>query len=355
MREVIDLTKDLIRFKSMHSHPQEIMRCMDFIQSYLEGIPIRYRRLDQAGSPVILVAPEHKKVPLLLMSHIDVVYGPDDLFEPVEKDGKLYGRGSIDDKYAAALSLVLLKNQALKVFKTGGTQDDLSFGVLITGDEEVGGYKGAGRALSQVNTDYCIALDGGQVEKIVIKEKGILKVKLTAKGKAAHGSRPWLGDNAIEKLIDDYQRIQPLFKQETEDHWHRTLNFSIINAGRSFNQVPDMAEAVFDIRYTEDDDPSELIDSIRKEIQGELTVEANEPVFFGGKSPYLDLLLDIAEDSLVGFEHGASDARFLPQFGIKGIVWGADGDLSQHALDEHVNIESISKLYGLLEEFVEKL
>jgi succinyl-diaminopimelate desuccinylase len=56
----------------------------------------------------------------------------------------------------------------------------------------------------------------------------------------------------------------------------------------------------------------------------------------------------------VGFEHGASDARFLSDHGIKGIVWGANGDLSQHSLNEHVNIDSVARLYELLDEFMKK-
>ena len=54
----------------------------------------------------------------------------------------------------------------------------------------------------------------------------------------------------------------------------------------------------------------------------------------------------------VGFEHGASDARFLAEHGIKGAVWGADGDQSQHSPEEHVNIQSLDRLYGILDRFL---
>jgi succinyl-diaminopimelate desuccinylase len=67
----------------------------------------------------------------------------------------------------------------------------------------------------------------------------------------------------------------------------------------------------------------------------------------------LDLLLDIARDTDVGFEHGASDARFLSGYGISGVVWGADGDESQHSQSEHVNIESVHALYRYLVDFLE--
>jgi succinyl-diaminopimelate desuccinylase len=94
---------------------------------------------------------------------------------------------------------------------------------------------------------------------------------------------------------------------------------------------------------------------MRREVRGELVVEAVEPLFHGGDSPYLDLILSIAKDTSVGFEHGASDARFLSDYGIKGIVWGADGDMSQHSGEEHLNIESASALYHILDEFAERI
>lgn len=352
MEEIVELTKSLIRFKSMHSRPEEIRACSEFIGNYLSEHGAAWRRVDRDGVPSILALPEEKEATVILMSHIDVVDAPDALFEPHVRGGRLYGRGSIDDKYAAALSLVLFKEHLLRSRKQGGGQGDLSFGILITGDEEVGGKKGAKEALAEVKTDFCIALDGGGLKKIVAKEKGILRLKLISKGKTAHGARPWLGENAVEKLISDYLKIRPFFELTAPEHWHRTLNFSVIHAGKSVNQVPDHAEALFDIRYTENDDVEQLVEDMRKPIQGELEVEAKEPLFQGGDSPFLDLLLSIAKDTTVGFEHGASDARFLSDYGIKGIVWGADGDMTQHSLEEHLNIESAFALYRILDEFM---
>jgi succinyl-diaminopimelate desuccinylase len=354
MEEIIKLTKDLIRFRSMHSEPEEIKRCAEFIEKFLEEYAIEYWRFDHGGTPSILILPGSVKTPILLMSHIDVVDAPAELFTPVQKQGKLYGRGSIDDKYAAALSLVLLKNHLEHLRSKGKGQKDLPFGVLITGDEEIGGANGAKKVLNEVKADFCVALDGGTPDKIVVKEKGVLKLKLVSKGKAAHGARPWLGENAIDNLIEDYLKLKDHFQVSTPDHWHRTMNFSIIQAGKSFNQVPESAEALFDIRYTESDDIDRLVSQMQNEIKGRLTVEAKGHLFFGGDSPYLDLLLNIAKNTEVGFEHGASDARYLSAHGIDGIVWGADGEMSQHTADEHVIIDSIRTVYEKLEDFINR-
>jgi len=355
MQEIVELTQDLIRFRSMHSNPQKILECAGFIESYLHQNDIAYRRVDRNGIPSILALPNEKFVPVLLMSHIDVVDAPDSLFEPRIADGKLYGRGSIDDKYAVALSLVLIKEYLTRLRSQGKDQLDLPFGILITGDEEVGGHNGAQKALEEIDPEFCIALDGGRVDKVVLKEKGLLTLKLVCHGKAAHGARPWLGENAIEKLFNDYIVMKNLFKETAKGHWHRTLNLSLIRAGKSFNQVPDRAEATFDIRYTENDDVDRLYEQLQAAVSGNLQVLAREPMFNSGECPYLTLLLEVSDTIHAGIEHGASDARFVSDYGICGVVWGADGDNSQHTRDEHVNIDSLFALYGLLDKFIRKV
>jgi succinyl-diaminopimelate desuccinylase len=352
--DIVSVTETLIRYRTTHKEPGQIRSCAEFIERWLRDRGIACRRIEQAGVPSVVALPSPGHAPVLLMSHIDVVEGTEDLFTPRVENGCIYGRGSLDDKYAAALSMVLMARQQRRM---GGSaqQAGAPLGILITGDEEAGGFNGAKRALEQVRADFCIALDGGSVEKIVTREKGLLKLRLVSRGRAAHGSRPWMGENAIEALIRDYTRIREVFGDTEPMAWHRTLNFSQVSGGGSFNQVPDRAEAVFDVRYTEADDPDELIRSLRAAVSGELLVEAKEPLFISGASPYLDRLLAVAKDTTVGFEHGASDARFLSDFGIPGIVWGADGDKSAHAPDEHVRIDSIVGLADHLTTFLDGL
>lgn len=357
MQEVISLTEALIRFPTMHSDPVAIARCAAFIEDYLNDHRIAFTRLEHDGYPSILIMPDRRNqtVPVLLMAHIDVVDATADRFEPVIRDGKLFGRGAIDDKYAAALSLVMLKTHLDRLRAQGKSQKDLPFGVLITADEEIGGYLGVGKVVDTIRPAFCIALDGGVPGKIVVKEKGLLTVKMIARGKAAHGSRPWLGENAVDNLIQDYARLKTLFEKPVAGSWCRTMNLGIINAGKSFNQVPDRAEAVFDIRYTEDDDPDRLFAAMQAEVKSELQVMRTEPMFLGGESPYLDRLLQLAPEIEVGFEHGASDARFFSEKGISGIIWGADGESSAHAVDEHVVIDSVFEIYTLLDRYLDGL
>ena len=352
MKELVELTKSLIRYPSVHSRPDQIHACADHIEDYLKSSHIAFQRFNFNNTPSILVLPENQFAPVVLMSHFDVVDGPDRLFSPWEENGCLYGRGSIDDKYAVALSLVLLKNRVDRLRSNGKSQNALNFGVLLTGDEEIGGANGAQKILHEFKTNFCIALDGGNIQKIVVKEKGILRLKLITRGKSAHGARPWLGENAIVRLIDDYQRLKAFFDVSAPDHWHRTLNFSIIHAGNVINQVPDYAEAHFDIRYTEADDIDALVKAVRKAIEGELQVVSTSPLFLGGNSPYLGKLMSFSPSTQLGCEHGASDARHLADHGIPGIVWGANGGMSQHAENEHIHIDSFISLYNILDQFL---
>ena len=99
----------------------------------------------------------------------------------------------------------------------------------------------------------------------------------------------------------------------------------------------------------------QLIEDIRAAVSGELRVEKKEPLFQSGESPYLDQLLELLPGTVTGFEHGASDARFLSQYGMRGIVWGADGEMSQHTSEEHLVIDSVHTLFRHLDTFLRKV
>ena len=354
MIEIIDLTKDLVQFKTMHSKPDEIHRCASFIEQYLNSWDVTYRRLDYHNTPAILVLPQHGIAPLLLMSHIDVVDAPDELFRPVMQEGKLYGRGCFDDKYAVALSLVLLINNLKLLRKQGRGQKELPFGILITSDEEIGGFKGAQKTLIDIQTDFCIVLDGGDIEKIVVKEKGIARVKLLCRVEMNSGSKPWQGKNAVEKLMDDINTWETYFVKSAPEHPHRKIVCNHIHSEKSRHGVSEFAEACLEIRYMETDDLEKMFNAMQKELHSDSVIEDVEPLFSGGESEHLKILLEISKKTRIGFEDGANDSRFLSQFGIKGIVWGADGNRSQHTLNEHVDIESVYELYELLDAFIKR-
>lgn len=355
--KLIDLTKDLIRIPSTHSRPEKIRDCSDWIESWLQQNAINYRLLEHNGVPSILVLPKEEHASVVLVSHFDVVEAENcTLFTPQERNGKLYGRGAIDDKYGVALSLTLFNNHLNALRTQGRYQEDMDFGLLFTGDEELGGANGTGKVIDYFTTDFVIALDGGHPDQLITREKGSILLELTATGKSAHAARPWLGENAFDLISRDYLRIQELFKATNQDQWHKTIALTQCSAGNiSTNMIPGSATALFDIRYTENDDPEKLIALIDRATTSSVEVKALEPVFSCGKSPYLDSLIDCAGGVSVGYEHGASDARYFSSRGIPGVVWGADGEMSQHTEDEHLVISSLFEVYHGLDRFLSRL
>lgn len=343
LTDILDLAQDLIRIPSMHSRPGEIMRCADFILEWCSGNGMAARKIDHNGTPSVLLLPEGP-VRLLLMTHFDVVDAPEALFTPRIDGDRLFGRGAVDDKYAVALSLVLFRDRLRALEARGATQADMALGLLMTGDEETGGENGAGHALGLIRAEHALALDGGSPERIVTREKGVIDIRLTATGKAAHGARPWLGQNAIDIILKDHDRLRALFPDQGGDHWHRSINLGRIQGGASINQVPDAAQAWFNIRYTETDDPKALIAAITDRVSSTVDVLSVIPVFASQPSLITDSLLRLSPGTVLAREHGASDARHLMDHGISGAIWGAQGFGSAHGTEECVSISSIEHI-----------
>ena len=355
--ELLHLTEELIRIPSTQARPEKIVECADFIENWLENQDIKCERFDINNVPSILVLPsENAGVKVLLMAHFDVVEVENEaLFTPRIEDGKLYGRGAIDDKYAVALSLLLFREHLAALQERGLGQKDMCFGFLLTGDEEVGGRSGVGKISKKLETDFFITLDGGNPGLIVTKEKGVIRLHLETTGKPAHAARPWLGQNAFDLLVDDYMAVKALFSRETSDHWHKTVALTQCEAGNgSVNIVACPAKATLDIRYTEQDNPDEIVESIQKVVGGKATAFEQSPLFFGGESPYFDCLQKHSDGAVFGCEHGASDASHLSQRNIPGAIWGAEGDMSQHTEDEHIVLDSLYFIFDCLDGFLKE-
>jgi succinyl-diaminopimelate desuccinylase len=354
IKEIIAITKKLIRFESTPSKPDEIARCFDFIKNELAHRAITYKWIYHQKFPSLVVVPANGFAPVLLMTHIDVVAAPGRLFDPIEKNGNLYGRGSIDDKYAVALCMVLLDKHLQSLRARGKTQNDLPFGVVITSDEEMGGFEGAKKALREITTDFCIVLDGGSIRKMVVNAKGLVKLKLLAAVENDGSQSRRTNESAVKKLLADINTIRNQCVLSVPKHPHRDVRVRSLRVSESLNQILLYAEAYLDVRYAENDPMAHRIEALKKKLFSDLHIESIAPRFDDGPSPYLHLLLDIAGDTAIGFEDIENDARFLRAYGINGIVWGADGAGSQHTLQEHVNIASVEKLYYILDEFLKK-
>lgn len=355
---LLNITQDLIRFRTSTQHPEEMERCMRYISHFFAETSWQVEQITHNGVHSLFISRGTKTPRILLVGHVDVVEADDLQFIPRVEQDRLYGRGSFDMKGAVAVMMQLMKDL---------TDERVDIGLLLTSDEELGGFNGVGHLLKQgFGADAVILPDGGRaVDRLVIKAKGILWVKLLAHGTSAHGSRPWEGDNAIIKLINGIEQIQTVFTPHTkhaEDHWETTMNVGMIEGGKAVNQVPDTASVRCDIRYTEHDTPDDIVKRLRIVLPSgvDLEVIVHEPmVLVPLDHPFIKKYEDVVHAQYgapprYALDHGSSDARFFAAKGIPVIMSQPNGD-GLHGPEEWVSIPALQHYYNLLRAYVQKL
>jgi len=356
MGEVAFLKK-LIKFQTYDNNENfhhEVSALYDFFESLT---PKGYlcKRYEKLGYSSLLVLPQGVELKLLLQGHIDVVPGQSKQFIPQIQNGRLYGRGSSDMKFAAACYLKLLNDL---------NRPDLPFGVCLTSDEEVGGFNGVKYLLDSglIDCEICFLPDGVNNWAIVEKEKGVLHGKLTAKGIAAHGSTPWLGISATEILImalSELQNNDVFIKTNGKNNWHNTLNVGVIAGGVATNVVPALAEARIDMRFINKDAEKVIFESI-SQICGKYkldfeTLVLGQSFHIKRSNPYVVQYQNVLKQHGVKYkwenDHGASDGRFFSEHDIPVIlskpICGGD-----HTDEEWIDIKSLKTYYQTLKAFV---
>jgi acetylornithine deacetylase/succinyl-diaminopimelate desuccinylase-like protein len=223
-------------------------------------------------------------------------------------------------KFAIACYLKLLEDLKEELKK-------YNFGIVITSDEEIGGYNGVKALLEEgYKAKLCFLPDGGNEFLIEKGAKGVWHLIIESYGKSSHGSRPWGGLNAIDQLINFLNILRQEFVSEPckdKFHYHNTLNIGKIEGGEVANKVPDFAIALIDIRFMPKGSKSKLKNKIYKIKNKFKNIKIKEKVFGNGyevdlRNPYIKTFVDIIErkfkvkPSFI-ISHGTSDARFLLQ------------------------------------------
>ena len=349
----LDILSDLISFKTVSGDTFEVDLCFDYLQTFLSERGLQVKREMSNGFPSIVALTQSTRKPkVLLQAHIDVVPAQTPFFKLTEKKGKLYGRGVFDMKFAAACYLKL-------VDELKDTLKNYDFGIMFTSDEEIGGENGVRYLLNKgYNANVCILPDGGNDWQIETTCNAVWIARIRADGLSAHGSRPWEGQNAINKLLQGLNEIHELFG-ELKPH-KNSVTISKIHGGEAMNQVPDQAEAILDMRFINNDEytkHSRAISRIAKDRQLELETEAFvEARNFDVTQPTIADFLDIAEQLLgqpISQTHsfGASDACYFAGHGIPTIVIRPTGG-APHSSHEWIEKDGLLKFYELLKTYI---
>ncbi|KAA9349639.1 M20 family metallo-hydrolase [Larkinella humicola] len=257
----IDLLKRLIATPSLS---REEDRTAALIEQFFRQRSIPYKRTkNNVWTHNRFFDPA--KPTLLLNSHHDTVKPNTswtlDPFQPIEREGKLYGLGSND----AGGCLVSL----MATFCHFYDKKDLAYNLVVaaTAEEEISGREGLEMILPELPPiDFAIVGEPTQMH-LAIAEKGLLVLDCTAKGKSGHAARDE-GDNAIYYAIKDIEWLTSNpFPKVSPTLGPVKLSVTIINAGSQHNVVPDTCTFTVDVRATEQYTLEEIIETIRKNIR----------------------------------------------------------------------------------------
>lgn len=351
--QIIELTKRLMTANSTKDNFEGRAEALTIAERELSEYPIE--RFESNGYQSILVRNVDKPTKhfkIILNSHLDVVPGNLEQFEPIEKGGKLYGRGAYDAKGSIAVMIILFKYLAKHL--------PYPIGLQIVTDEEVGGYNGTKYQLEQgVRAEFVVVGECGSNMRIISQAKGVSWFKLSATGKTAHAAYPWRGDNALSKLHSALTDLQKLFPNPTSEAWVNTLNLAKIETtNKTYNSIPNEATAFIDIRYT-NGTPADLFKKLRQALPPEIKIETllNEPPEYIAPDNRFVLSLQKAltevtrKKSDLAAVNASSDLRHYNAFGNHGVEFGPVGH-AQHMDNESVDIASLETYFSTLETFL---
>jgi succinyl-diaminopimelate desuccinylase len=191
--------------------------------------------------------------------------------------------------------------------------------------------------------------------------KGVLDLRVTLRGKSAHGSQPWLGKNAALLAFEHYKRVVELpFAGERSDLFpYPSVNLARIIGGDVLNRVPDRCTYDLDIRYLPHQDPKEILRQIRS-VEPPAEVEvlfSREPTYVSRRDPYVKALREVAARNFHGNpvgvgRHGASDVVYFQRAGIPGVEFGPVGG-GHHGPNEYVVTSSLETYRQMIVQFVQ--
>jgi succinyl-diaminopimelate desuccinylase len=339
------------------SKPDQLRAAAAFVKGWLESREVDVSDREFNGLPVVLAEAGPKDGPVVVLhGHFDVVPAFAHQFIPRVEGDRLIGRGAYDMKGALAAMMCALVDAA--------AQDAIRVRLICVPDEESEDVENRSTdALVQQGLEADFAITGEPTDlHIGVQAKGVLAVRVEVSGIAAHGSTPWLGDNAILKAHDAFRRIETLpFSRQSSDLFDRpSINLARIEGGDAFNKVPDRCWMDVDIRFLPNQDTGAILAQIRQ-IQDLEIVKCftRAPAIVSRQNVYVQALRDGVSSSIEGEalsvgRDGASDAISFLEAGIPAVEFGPVG-AGHHGPEEWVSVSSLVRYRQALGDFVRAL
>jgi len=350
--KILPLTRQFISIKSTFDNQKALGNILELALSNLKEFTIERFENNGVKSALIYRSKKRpKRFKIILNGHLDVIPGKEHQYKPVIDKNRLYGVGSMDMKASVVCLIIAFKEVVDKV--------NYPLGLQLVTDEQIGGFNGTNHQVSEgVRADFVISGEPTNLN-IVNKAKGVLCLKVTCKGKAAHGAYTWRGKNAIWKMNKFLNVLEKEYPILSSEQWKTTVNLSKIETSNSsFNKIPDDCAVWLDIRFIPDDAKT-ILESVKKSAPRGFKVEVvvQEPALFVNESNgYLKKLQRAAEEItrskvIIYGAHGSSDARHFINVNCNGIEFGPTGG-NIGSDNEWVDIPSLESYCLILKNFL---
>jgi len=373
MTDTLALTEDLLRRPSVSP---EDHGCLDVIAPRLEALGFRIERL--AFGPVDnLWARRGDAGPVLCFAgHTDVVpAGPreewrTEPFEPVVRDGILYGRGAADMKSGLAAMVTAMERFVARHPRHGG-----SLAVLFTSDEEGPSVDGTRRVMEVLEArnekiDWCVVGEPTSQDElgdtIKVGRRGSLSGRLSVHGVQGHIAYPQLADNPVHAFAPVLAELVTTSWDAGNEFFQPTsFQVSNISAGTGApNVIPGELKVRLNLRFSTE----QTVEQLQRRMTGILdrhklnyTIE-----WFISGLPFLTtpgVLTAAVEQAvrevtgrtpLYSTTGGTSDGRFIAPTGAQVVEFGV-ANATIHKVNECVRIADIDRLSRAYERVMELL
>jgi succinyl-diaminopimelate desuccinylase len=356
----LTLAERLISYDT--SRPEEIVAAAGFVKGWLESRDIEVRHHDHNGLPVLVAevgpADGGEETPCVVFhGHLDVVPAEPGQFYPRVEGDRLIGRGAYDMKGGLAAMMCAVKDLE--------RQSAVRVRLICVPDEEseeIDDRSSDAVVARGLGGDFAITGEPTNLH-IGVEAKGVLAMLIEVRGRAAHSSTPWLGDNAVLKAVDVFRAIEslPFSRQSSETFDRPSINLGRIEGGDALNKVPDRCRMAVDIRFLPGQDPEEIRAQVARIPECDVTKWfVFPPVSVSRANPYVRALRDAVARAVPDKEvmsvgrDGASDAVSFMAAGIPAVEFGPDG-AGHHGPEEWVSVSSLARYRRSLVSFVRML
>jgi acetylornithine deacetylase len=299
---------------------------------------------------------------LMFCGHLDTVGvdGMVDPFVPRVEDGRLYGRGAQDMKSGIAAMVA-----AAAMLSSEWTRGRLIVAGVV--DEEYESV-GAEALVREWQADAAIVTEPTDL-RLVVAHKGFAWIDIVTRGRAAHGSRPDDGRDAILRMgrvLGALERLDREVQGRTKIDLQGTgsLHASIINGGRELSSYPDRCELQMERRTVSGETGRTVLAEVEAilaqlkaddpEFEASATLATNRSSYALDRSHRLPTMMSAIIDGAgrSGEPAGMSfwtDAAILGDAGIPAVLFGPGG-AGLHSLTEYVNLDSVYMCRDILVE-----